>query len=94
MDLIQELYRQSDEIDEVMGDPKFYVESPLLKRFWALVGHIAGWAVVSGIAAIPLVLLWNWIIPGLLGLPILSYLQTIGLLWIVFIISRFTGDLN
>ena len=51
--------------------------------------------VLAVIVAVPTWLLWNWIIPGLLGLPEVSLLQTLGLLMLTgLLFHRCTIEVN
>ena len=47
-----------------------------LGAFLTFVGIIA---VVAAILGFPLMLLWNWLMPTLFGLPVITFWQAIGL---------------
>ena len=44
--------------------------------FLAFIGIIA---VVAAILGLPLMLLWNWLMPTLFGLPLITFWQAIGI---------------
>ena len=46
---------------------------------WGLVGTLCVVALVAAFLGLPLMLLWNWTIPSLFGLPEITFLQAIGL---------------
>lgn len=40
---------------------------------------VIGFAIISIIGVIPVFLLWNWLMPTLFGLPIITFWQALGL---------------
>lgn len=63
--------------------------------FEAILGLVMGFvfvAVITAIfglvAAIPIVLLWNWLVPTIFGLPTISYLQAWGLYWLLSLLFK------
>jgi hypothetical protein len=56
--------------------------------FLAFIGIIA---VVAAILGLPLMLLWNWLMPTLFGLPLITFWQAIG---INFLSSILFGKYN
>ena len=49
------------------------------KLLWALKGAVMFMGFVA-LASLAVMALWNWLLPGLLGLPAISYLQAAGLM--------------
>lgn len=47
---------------------------------------IGGVAIIAALSALPLMLLWNWLMPGLFGLPVLSFWQALGLMFLASLI--------
>lgn len=45
-------------------------------------------AVLGLIAAIPIVLLWNWLVPSIFDLPEITYLQAWGLFWLTSLLFK------
>ena len=46
------------------------------------------WPLVSLVLAWPLTLLWNWLAPVIIGLPVITYWQAVGLMILVSILFR------
>ena len=44
-----------------------------------IIGIIATLFIIVVIAALPVMLLWNWLMPAIFGLPHISFLQALGL---------------
>ncbi len=47
---------------------------------WKLAMHVLGGIVIVAALGIVFMLLWNWLIPVILGLPVINYWQALGLL--------------
>lgn len=59
-----------------------------LTVFGALLLGLLITAVFGLIAAIPLYFLWNWLMPSIFGLSIISYAQAWGLVWLTSILFK------
>ena len=46
------------------------------------------WAFLAVLAALPFVLLWNWLVPDIFSLPEIGWLQGFGLLLLVGLLTR------
>ncbi|HOO71616.1 MAG TPA: hypothetical protein PK926_07630 [Spirochaetota bacterium] len=59
---------------------KFNKRKPSIGRiiFWVIMGIVAA-VFFSAVFAVAVTFLWNWLMPGLFGLPEVGYLQALGL---------------
>src|SRR6266481_5157031 len=55
-------------------------QKKLKKLIWIAPAAIAGMAVFTAIGGVVVMLLWNWLAPGLFGLRLVTFWQAIGLL--------------
>ena len=49
------------------------------KVLYAVIGVVLGWLVLSILSCIPIMLLWNWLMPEIFGLCEISLLQSFGI---------------
>ena len=64
---------------------------PLYKKILWVIGGIAFFAVVAFFFGFILMLLWNWLMPDIFGLPIISYWQAWGLVFMAHILFKSMG---
>lgn len=49
---------------------------------------IAALGFVALLAGLPVMLLWNWLMPKIFGLPELTFLQAFGMFWLTSILFK------
>ncbi len=54
---------------------------------WIALGT-AGLAALAGLLGLVVMLLWNWLMPALFGLPVLTWLQAVGLLVLCHVLFK------
>jgi hypothetical protein len=65
----------------ISEEPNMNNRQKKLKRLiWIAPAAIAGMAVFTAIGGVVVMLLWNWLAPGLFGLRLVTFWQAIGLL--------------
>ncbi|MBN1335336.1 MAG: hypothetical protein JXB39_05200 [Deltaproteobacteria bacterium] len=61
-------------------------------RIFKIIGWIAlgtaGLAALAGLLGLVVMLLWNWLMPAIFGLPVLTWLQAVGLLVLCHVLFK------
>lgn len=58
------------------------------KKFELILMTLTLWPIVSLLLAWPVKLLWNWLMPVIFGLPLISFWQAAGLMLLISILFR------
>ena len=62
----------------------------VLRAFGAILMTLALWPTVSLLLAWPVKLLWNWLMPVIFGLPLITFWQAAGLMLLISILFRWS----
>ena len=60
----------------------------MVKLLMLWLGSLLIACILSLIVALPVSLLWNWLLPTMSTMPEISYLQAVGLVLLIHLISR------
>lgn len=66
----------------------------ILKILFGALMLFLGFSVIAIVAALPLMLLWNWLMPVLFGLVKITFWQAFGLLFLSSILFKSTNPSN
>ena len=59
-----------------------------MKAFNTLVEIFAALFLIAAMMSLPVMLLWDWLMPKIFGLPEITWFQAWGLLWLTGILFR------
>lgn len=62
----------------------------ILKTLGVILMTLVLWLVVSLLLAWPVKLLWNWLMPVIFGLPVITFWQAAGLMLLISILFRWS----
>ncbi len=60
------------------------------KTLGVILMTLALWPIVSLLLALPVKLLWNWLMPVIFGLPVITFWQAAGLMLLISILFRWS----